>query len=273
MKSGEARCYNRQPNRMTEKLKPYTVSIIVPAYNEGKTIARVLAKLRECVTNLKEIIVVDDCSKDDTCQRVEQLGFPEVRLIRQNPNQGKTAAVRRGLQEVTGDIVAIQDADLEYDPADLDPCISPIAQGKADVVYGSRFLVRRTTRVLYFYHYVANKCLTLLSNCFTNTNMSDIETCYKVFRTPLIQKMPITSSGFGMEVEITATVTRTKARIYEVPISYYGRTYEEGKKIKASDGVAALWYIFSYNLATRFSSQRRKYIEEANSFLATLKSE
>lgn len=252
-------------------MPPYSVSIIVPAYNEEATIAQILEKVRQHVSNLKEIIVVDDCSKDGTCAAVERLGYPEVRLLRQNPNQGKTAAVRRGLQEVTGDIVAIQDADMEYDPAELDEVIAPIAAERADVVYGSRFLVRRATRVLYFFHYVANKGLTLLSNCFTNTNMSDIETCYKVFRTPLLQKMPLTSSGFGMEVEITASVTKTNARIYEVPISYYGRTYAEGKKIKFSDGLAALWYIFSYNVFAAFSPSRRKYVREANAFLASRK--
>ncbi len=251
----------------------YSVSIIVPAYNEEATIAVILEKLRQHVSNLKEIVVVDDCSRDSTCAEVERLAYPNVRLVRQNPNQGKTAAVRRGLQEVSGDIVAIQDADLEYDPAELDSVIAPIAEDKADVVYGSRFLVRRATRVLYFFHYVANKSLTLLSNCFTNTNMSDIETCYKVFRAPLLQRMPLTSSGFGMEVEITASVTKTKARIYEVPISYYGRTYEEGKKIKFSDGLAALWYIFSYNLSPLFSAARRKYIAEANQFLEGRKTE
>ncbi len=247
----------------------YGVSVIVPAYNEEKTVAQVLGKLKKHVSHLKEIIVVDDCSKDGTCAQVESLALPEVRLIRQNPNQGKTAAVRRGLQEVTGDVVVIQDADLEYDPLDLDDLIAPIQEDRADVVYGSRFLVRRAARVLYFYHYVANKFLTVLSNCFTNTNMSDIETCYKAFRAPLLQKMPITSSGFGVEVEMTALVTKTRARIYEIPISYYGRTYEEGKKIQFTDGVAALWYIFYYNLAAHFSPERRKYVEEADRFLAS----
>jgi glycosyltransferase involved in cell wall biosynthesis len=243
------------------------VSVIVPAYNEERTIARVLTRLRECVADLHEIVVVDDGSRDGTCQAVEKLGYANVRLVRQERNQGKTAAVRRGLREVTGTITVIQDADLEYDPSDLDECLAPIREGRADVVYGSRFMVRRAARVLYFYHYVANKFLTFLSNCLTNTNMSDIETCYKLFRTPLVQTMPITSSGFGMEVEITATITKTRARIYEVPISYYGRTYEEGKKIGASDGVAALWYILYYNLAGHFSPARRRYVLEANRFL------
>lgn len=243
------------------------VSILIPAYNEEATIVEILERVRQEVPRLKEIIVVDDGSRDNTCQFIEGLGRPEVRLIRQGRNQGKTAAVCRGLQEVSGEIVVIQDADLEYDPADLHDLLAPIFNDRADVVYGSRFLVRRATRVLYFYHYVGNKLLTFLSNCFTNTNMSDIETCYKAFRAPLLKEMPITSSGFGMEVEITMTVTKTKARIYEVPISYYGRTYEEGKKIKASDGVAAFWYILYYNFAAYFSPRRRNYVEKMNRFL------
>lgn len=243
------------------------VSILIPAYNEEGTIAEILERVRRDVPRLKEIIVVDDASQDRTCERIQQLAFPEVRLIRQGRNQGKTAAVRRGLQEVTGEIVVIQDADLEYDPADLAEVLAPILLDRADVVYGSRFLVRRATRVLYFYHYIGNKALTFISNCFTNTNMSDIETCYKAFRAPLLKEMPITSSGFGMEVEITMTVTKTRARIYEVPISYYGRTYEEGKKIKASDGIAAFWYVFYYNLAAYFSPRRRQYVQKMNRFL------
>jgi glycosyltransferase involved in cell wall biosynthesis len=245
-----------------------TVSVVVPAYNEEATIQTVLRALDKCVSHLKEIIVVDDSSRDATCQRVEELGLAKVRLVKQNPNQGKTAAVRRGLQEVTGDVTVIQDADLEYDPAELDDVIAPIAEGKADVVYGSRFLVRRATRVLYFYHYVANKFLTYFSNLLTNINMTDIETCYKAFLTPLIKTMPITSSGFGMEVEITATITKTKARIYEVPISYYGRTYQEGKKISSIDGMFALWYIVFYNLFAPLAPKRRTYVREANAFLA-----
>jgi len=250
----------------------FNLSVIVPAYNEAHTIAIILEELSS-IENLKEVIVVDDCSTDNTPQIVEELDFSKVRLIRQEENGGKTAAVRRGLQDATGDIIIIQDADLEYDPREIVHVIRPILENKADVVYGSRFLVRKATRVLYYYHYLANKTLTFLSNLLTNVNMTDIETCYKAFRTPLIKNLPLTSSGFGMEVEITALITKTKARIYEVPISYYGRTYEEGKKIKFTDGLAALWYIFYYNLISHRSPMRKKYIAEANDFLSQLRRE
>jgi glycosyltransferase involved in cell wall biosynthesis len=251
---------------MDESARHCTLSVIVPAYNEEATIGAILTKLQQ-LDHVSEVIVVDDCSTDGTCRMVEQFALPKVRLVRQPRNGGKTAAVRRGIQEVTGDITVIQDADLEYDPFELEAVIAPIVEGKADVVYGSRFLVKRATRVLYFYHYIANKALTLLSNLFTNVNMTDIETCYKAFRTPLLKAMPLTSSGFGMEVEITALISRTRARIYEVPISYYGRTYEEGKKIGFADGLAALWYIFYYNLVAPWTSAARRFVATANAFL------
>ena len=249
-----------------------SLSIIVPVFNEESTIGIILKKVCS-LRDIKEVVVVDDGSADSTPQRVEELGLPKVRLIRQERNLGKTAAVRRGLQEVTGDITIFQDADLEYDPDEIEDVIRPIVENRADVVYGSRFLVKRATRVLYFYHYLANKMLTLFSNFLTNVNMTDIETCYKAFRTPLITNLPLTSSGFGMEVEITALISKTKARIYEVPISYYGRTYEEGKKIKFIDGLVALWYIGYFNFICKISPSRRKYIEEANAFLAQWKRE
>ncbi len=242
------------------------LSVVVPAYNEQATIGTILTKVCQ-LEHLKEVIVVDDGSTDATVDAVRALQDPHIRLVQLEQNSGKTAAIRRGLQEVTGDIVIIQDADLEYDPAEIETVINPILENRADIVYGSRFIVKRATRVLYFYHYLANKTLTLLSNLFTNVNMSDIETGYKAFRSPLIQTLPLTSSRFGMEVEITALITKTNARIYEVPISYYGRTYEEGKKIGFRDGLAALWYIFYYNLTFRFSPARRKYIRGANEFL------
>jgi glycosyltransferase involved in cell wall biosynthesis len=242
------------------------LSVLIPAYNEESTIQLVLVKVCR-LRNLKEVIVVDDGSTDSTAAIVENLDLKKVRLIRMKKNAGKTAAVRRGLQEVTGDVVIIQDADLEYDPAEIADVIRPIVEKKADVVYGSRFLVKRAARVLYFYHYLANKSLTFLSNLLTNVNMTDIETCYKAFRTPLIKNLPLRSSGFGMEVEITALITKTKARIYEVPISYYGRTYEEGKKISLTDGLSALWYILYFNLASYASPSIKSYVEEANAFL------
>jgi glycosyltransferase involved in cell wall biosynthesis len=193
-----------------------------------------------------------------------------VRVIRQGTNRGKTAAVRRGLMELTSPITIIQDADLEYDPAEIPFVIAPILEGQADVVYGSRFLVRRTARVLYFYHYLGNKVLTFLCNLLTNRNMTDIETCYKAFRTPIIKQMPITSRGFGMEVEITAMVAKIRARTYEVPISYYGRTYEEGKKVVFKDGIHALWYILYYNIFASFSRARRAYVRAINEWIDTL---
>jgi glycosyltransferase involved in cell wall biosynthesis len=173
---------------------------------------------------------------------------PLIQFCRLSQNSGKTAAIRRALELATGDIVIVQDADLEYDPEEIPDVIAPILAGHADVVYGSRFLVRRTTRVLYFYHYLANVSLTFLSNLLTNRNMTDIETCYKAFRAGVIKPLRLTSSGFGMEIEITALITKTEARTYEVPISYYGRSYEEGKKIGVWDGVMAGLYIFYCNL-------------------------
>ncbi|MHC4356494.1 MAG: glycosyltransferase family 2 protein [Planctomycetota bacterium] len=246
------------------------LSVVIPLFNEESTIKEILEKVC-CLSNLQEVIVVDDGSTDSSPQAVLDFGDPKVKLIRLEKNSGKTAAVRRGLEDVVGDVTVIQDADLEYDPEEIEDVIRPIIENRADVVYGSRFLVKRAARVLYFYHYLAKKSLTFLSNILTNVNMTDIETCYKAFRTPLIKNLPLTSSGFGMEVEITALITRTKAQIYEVPISYYGRTYEEGKKIKFTDGLAALWYIFYYNVASRVGSSRRKYVREANSLLAHLR--
>ena len=242
------------------------LSVVVPAYNEESTVATILEQLLDldCV---KEIIVVDDGSQDKTCEIVRGIGSPLVRLIEMESNQGKTAAVRRGLEEVSGDVTIIQDADLEYDPAEIPAVIEPILKGRADVVYGSRFLVRKASRVLYFYHFLANKGLTFTSNLFTNLNMTDIETCYKAFRTPVIKTMSFTSKGFGMEVEITALISKTRARVFEVPISYYGRTYEEGKKIGYKDGLWALWYILRFNVLGRRSNRTQSYVAHVNAAL------
>jgi glycosyltransferase involved in cell wall biosynthesis len=277
------------------------VSILIPAYNEQATILKVLRKLVQLEIALHEIIIVDDGSTDGTAEKVENwlagntelslagntelslagntelslagntelslAGSPKIRLIRQPRNLGKTAAIAKAIDESTGDILIIQDADLEYDPIEIPGVIEPILIDVADVVYGSRFLVKKASRVLYFYHYLANKFLTLLSNLLTNRNMSDIETCYKAFRREVIHPLNLTSRGFGMEVEITAMICKTNARTYEVPISYYGRTYEEGKKIGITDGIAAIWYILYYNLIVPLTTQGQAYIRKVNASL------
>ncbi len=227
-----------------------SLSVVIPVYNEEKTIGSVVDKLLRQLGSNTEIIIVDDASTDDTPRQIELLRrtYSNIRCVRHPHNQGKTAALKTGFAETTGDMVIVQDADLEYDPSEIPAVIEPIVEGKAAVVYGSRFLVRRAARVVYFYHYIANKMLTLLSNCFTNLNMTDVETGYKAFRGEIIRNMVISSTGFGFEIEVTAKVAKLKCPVYEVPISYYGRTYEEGKKITAWDGLAALWYIFKYNV-------------------------
>lgn len=245
------------------------LAVLIPVYNEQETITRVLAKV-DALPVVREIIVVDDGSTDATAERVAAFASPRVRLIRQPANGGKTAAIRRAVAEATSPLAVIQDADLEYDPDEIPFVIAPILEGWADVVYGSRFLVRRAGRVLYYYHYLANKFLTFCSNLLTNMNMTDIETCYKAFRTPILQQVPFTSSGFGMEVEITAFVARTRARVYEVPISYYGRTYAEGKKINSLDGLAALRYIFLYNLLAPLAAAYRQRVRSVDAFLASV---
>ncbi len=226
------------------------LSIIIPAFNEERTIADVLNALAREVPEANEIIVVDDGSTDRTSQVAEELRqkLPQMRLIRQPNNQGKTAALRAGFAASTGDVVLVQDADLEYDPVDIPELVDPIVKGKADVVYGSRFMIRRASRVLYFKHFMANQFLTFLSNLFTDLNLSDVETGYKAFRGEIIRNMIIETRGFGFEIEVTAKVAKLKCRVYEVPISYNGRTYEEGKKIGFVDGLYAIFYIFKYNL-------------------------
>jgi len=221
----------------------------MPAYNEERTVAAVVQRVFQEVTCDFELIIVNDGSTDGTPQIVDGLAAsdPRIRAFHQK-NGGKASALKQGFAMSRGSIVIIQDADLEYDPADIGHVIQPILDGKADVVYGSRFLVRRASRVLYFYHYIANRFLTLLSNFFTNLNMTDVETGYKAIRGNIIRAMVITSTGFGIEIEITAKVARWGAAVYEVPISYYGRTYEEGKKIGPKDGIMAIWYIFLFNL-------------------------
>ncbi len=223
---------------MTEKSeRGLCLSVVIPVYNEEATLAAVLNKVL-AVPHLLEIIVVDDGSTDQTAKVAGAIIARDsrVRLERFDRNLGKTAALRVGFALTRGEIVIVQDADLEYDPAEIQGVIQPIIDGHADVVFGSRFLVRRAARVLYFYHYLANKLLTFLSNTLTNLNMTDIETGYKAFRGEIIRNMIIVSSGFGFEVEATAKVAKLNVAIYEVPISYYGRTYSEGKKIAFLDG-------------------------------------
>ena len=245
-----------------ESQGPPCLSAVVPVYNEATTIATVVHKLL-AVPRLLEIIIVDDGSTDGTEQQSRELAatHPQVRFVRHERNSGKTAALKTGLALTTGEIVIVQDADLEYDPAEIYGVIRPILEGHADVVYGSRFLVRRAARVLYFYHYLANKLLTYLSNTLTNLNMTDIETGYKAFRGDIIRNMVIVSSGFGFEVEVTAKIAKLKVAIYEVPISYYGRTYDEGKKIGLMDGIEALWLVFRFNLFCSLRSSFRQLPE------------
>jgi glycosyltransferase involved in cell wall biosynthesis len=225
------------------------LSVVVPVFNEESTLHTIVQKLIE-LPRLLEIVIVDDCSTDKTPEILEALRHQhsEILVARHEKNKGKTEALKTGFALTRGDVVIVQDADLEYDPAEIPDVIAPILDGKADVVFGSRFLVRKASRAVYFYHYLGNKLLTFLSNLATNINLTDVETCYKAFRGDIIRNIRINSSGFGFEIEVTAKVAKLKCAIYEVPISYYGRTYEEGKKITAWDGVAAVYYIVRYNL-------------------------
>ncbi len=224
------------------------LSVIVPAYNEAGTMELVVRRLREVPLRL-EVIAVDDASTDGTGTILERLERERLvdRVIRHPVNRGKGAALRAGIAAATGAAVVVQDADLEYDPAELPALLEPLRLGKADAVYGSRFQ-GGPRRVLYFWHYVGNRLLTLLSNMFTNLNLTDMETCYKLVRADLLKRVPLTSDRFGFEVEITARLSQVGARIWEIPISYSGRTYAEGKKITWRDGLAALFHIVRYNL-------------------------
>ena len=233
------------------------LSVVIPVFNEEKTLRIIIEKLLK-IPQLLEIIVVDDCSTDNTPQIAQNLAaeHESISYVKQPKNEGKTSALRTGFALTKGEVVIVQDADLEYDPAEIPEVISPIIDGFADVVYGSRFMVKRAARVLYFYHYLANKGLTFISNLLTNLNISDVETCYKAFRGDIIRNLIITSSGFGFEIEVTAKVAKLNCAFYEVPISYYGRTYEEGKKITYLDGIAAFYYIIRFNL---FSNKKNSF--------------
>lgn len=232
------------------------LTILVPAYNEGATIHKILDRLREVILIekiAKEVIVVDDCSADDTGQAVEkyQSSHPDFNLHyhRHEVNRGKGAALHTGIALATGDFTIVQDADLEYDPEEFNLLLRPVLRGEADVVYGSRFMGGNPHRILFFWHSIGNRFLTFLSNMFTNLNLTDMETCYKLFHTTTLQGLSLKENRFGFEPEVTAKISRVpKIRIYEVGISYYGRTFEEGKKINWRDGFRAIYCILRYNL-------------------------
>jgi glycosyltransferase involved in cell wall biosynthesis len=241
------------------------VSVIVPAFNEEATLPSVVSRLVECVRQLHEIIIVDDASSDHTAKVSERLAGdePRVKTIRHEKNLGKTDALKTGFQHVTGDVIVIQDADLEYDPTDIPDLVRPIADGRADVCLGSRFLRKNGGRVHYFRHYLANKLITFLNNVCTGFNVSDVETGYKAMRREIAQNMVITSNRFGFEVEFVAKCKKGRFRISEIPISYFGRTYKEGKKVGFKDGVQALVYIVRYNLLEREADAFRPGFLEA----------
>jgi glycosyltransferase involved in cell wall biosynthesis len=228
------------------------LSVVVPVYNEIETLEEIIRRIDESPVEQKEIIVIDDFSTDGTRELIEKVLYKRIdRFILHERNLGKGAALRSGFKVATGDLVIVQDADLEYDPAEYTLLMKPVLEGKADVVYGSRFIGIGPHRVLYFWHYLGNRFLTLLSNMFTNLNLTDMETCYKLFRREIIQSIIIRENRFGFEPEVTMKIARRKCRIFEVGISYYGRTYEEGKKISWKDGIRAVYVIIKFGLFFR----------------------
>jgi glycosyltransferase involved in cell wall biosynthesis len=223
------------------------LSVVIPVFNEAATIIAVIKRVQQVAIE-KEIIVVDDCSTDGTGEKLRSVSGPDIKVLFHERNRGKGAALRTGFQHVTGDVVVVQDADLEYNPEEYHRLLRPIVDGRADVVYGSRFLTSDEHRVLFFWHSVGNRFLTLLSNMFTNLNLTDMETCYKMFRAEVLSGLTLEQDRFGFEPEFTAKIARKRWRVYEIGISYSGRDYDEGKKIGWKDGVAALWCILKYRL-------------------------
>ena len=225
------------------------LSIIIPCYNEKRFLPELISKVKETTVRDKEIILVDDGSNDGTTDLIRtKLEQEADKVVYHSKNMGKGAAIRSGLEYITGDMVIIQDADLEYDPKEYPKLMAPVIEGRADVVYGSRFSGEGPHRVHLFWHYVGNRFLTILSNMFTNLNLTDMETCYKLFKAEVIKEIKIEQKGFGIEPEITAKIAKKKCRIYEVGISYYGRSYNEGKKINWKDGLKAIYFILRYGI-------------------------